>query len=73
MSPKKKKPRKEVFLVLNSEGESQGYFGTYDLAESHVYKNEMDQARILRVVQAWDTYYPEEPGPEIDEVPLGNL
>ena len=67
---KKVEPLKEIYAVLNEVEELVTWEGTLKLAEGYVKDNEINGAKILKVVQIWEGQYPEEPEIEFFETPL---
>lgn len=69
----KKLPIKEKFIVLSFEEKYEGSFDTLDGAQDMISDTEMNGAKILKVVQVWESHYPEEPEMEFWDSSLENL
>lgn len=70
---KKVEPLKEIYAVLNEVEELVSWESTLKLAEGYVKDNEINGAKILKVVQIWEGQYPEEPEIEFSETPLEEM
>lgn len=70
---KKSAPPAEVYAVLDESGELLIWLPTLASAKSHISTNEINGGKILKVVQVWEGYYPEEPEIEFLETSLEEL
>lgn len=72
---KKTKKQEFTFIIVSSDGyESQ----EDDLVKAqaiarNLVENGKESVMILKVLQAWEVFYPEEPEPEVTECDLGDI
>lgn len=75
-SKKAKKPDWQcTFIVVSSDGyESQkDDFTSAQVEAKDLVENGKGSVMILKVLQAWEVFYPEEPEPEVTECDLGDI
>lgn len=67
---KKVEPITEIYAVINEVDELVVWENTLALAQGYVKDEEINGAKILKVVQIWEGHYPEEPEIAFFETPL---
>jgi hypothetical protein len=70
---KKSAPLTEIYAVIDEHDELIIWLTTLESAKSHIGTNEINGGKILKVVQIWEGYYPEEPEIEFVETSLEEL
>lgn len=70
---KKTEPVKELYLVINEREELQEWFRFFSEAQTMISRQELNGAKILKVVQIWESSYPEEPEMEFFETSLEEI
>lgn len=63
----------ELYVVVNDSDNVLSYENSLDMAKAYVEEAGINPAKILKVTQMWEAYYPEDPDMIFIESSLGDL
>jgi hypothetical protein len=75
MTKKKRIPKTSLLVVIDDSNTLVNYFNTMDEVFTYVENNsaQLEDLKILECTKAYTLYYPEDPDPEVLDLPLDEV